>query len=277
MKINEVKTNNIITKSNIPGIDYVINPYVGCQHGCIYCYAEFMKRFAKHTGDTWGEFLDVKRFDVEKIKPAKYDGKTIMLSSVTDPYTPLEAKYQNTRKVLERLVTTNAKVSILTKSKLVERDIPLFKQFRNIHVGVSLSTLDSSVQAKTEPRASKPKERLEALRRVASHDIPTYVFVSPIFPGLTNWQEIVDYASSFTDDFRFENLNFRSHNISRILSFISSAYPDLSGLYEQVRRDSSYWDTMGADILSYCKSANVKCRVEFHQGGFTRTARKNSY
>lgn len=272
MKISEVKARSIMTKSNIPGIDYVINPYIGCQHGCIYCYAEFMKRFTKHTGDTWGEFLDVKKFDVEKIKPSKFDGKTIMLSSVTDPYTPLEAKYQNTRKVLEHLVTTNAKVSILTKSKLVERDIPLFKQFRNIQVGVSLSTLDSSVQAKTEPRASKPKDRLEALRRVASHGIPTYVFVSPIFPGLTHWQEIIDYASSFTDDFRFENLNFRSHNISRILSFISSVYPDLSSLYEQVRHDSSYWETMGADIESYCKTANVKCRVEFHQGGFSRRA-----
>jgi DNA repair photolyase len=277
MKVNEVKTVNIMTKSNIPGIDYVINPYVGCQHGCIYCYAEFMKRFTKHTGDTWGEFLDVKRFEVGKIKSGNFDGKTIMLSSVTDPYTPLEAKYQNTRKVLEHLVTTNAEVSILTKSKLVERDIPLFKQFRNIHVGVSLSTLDSSVQAKTEPRASRPKDRLEALRRVASHGIPAYVFVSPIFPGLTNWQEIVDYASSFTDDFRFENLNFRSHNISRILSFISGVYPDLAGLYEQVRHDSSYWNTTGIDIVSYCTSLNVKCRVEFHQGGFTRTARKNSY
>ncbi len=272
MKVKEVNANNIMTKSNIPGIDYVINPYVGCQHGCIYCYAEFMKRFTKHSGDTSGEFLDVKRFDVEKIKPGKFDGKTIMLSSVTDPYTPLEAKYQNTRKVLETLATTNAEVSILTKSKLVERDIPLFKEFRNIHVGVSLSTLDSSVQAKTEPRASKPMDRLDALRRVASHGIPTYIFISPIFPGLTSWQEIVDYASSFTDDFRFENLNFRSHNISRILSFISSDYADFAGLYEQVRRDSSYWDTMGADIQSYCMSANVKCRVEFHYGGFTRRA-----
>lgn len=272
MKINEVKTNNIMTKSHIPGIDYVINPYVGCQHGCIYCYAEFMKRFTKHTGETWGEFLDVKRFDVEKIKPGKFDGKTIMLSSVTDPYTPLEAKYQNTRKILERLVTTNAEVSILTKSKLVERDIPVFKQFKDIRVGVSLSTLDSSVQAKTEPRASKPKDRLDALRRIAANGIPTYIFVSPIFPGLTNWKAIVDHASSFTDDFRFENLNFRSHNISRILSFISNLYPDLSGLYEHVRRDSSYWDTMGAAIQSDCKSANVNCRVEFHQGGFTKKA-----
>jgi DNA repair photolyase len=277
MKVSEVKTANIMTKSHIPGIDYVVNPYIGCQHGCIYCYAEFMKRFTKHTGDAWGEFLDIKRFDLEKIKSKKFDGKTIMLSSVTDPYTPLEAKYQNTRMVLERLVTTNAEVSILTKSKLVERDIPLFKQFRNIHVGVSLSTLDSSVQATTEPRASKPLDRLDALKRVASHGISTYIFVSPIFPGLTSWQEIVDYASSFTDDFRFENLNFRSHNISRIFSFISSDHPNLAALYERVRHDSSSWDTMAADIESYCKSSNVKCRVEFHHGGFTRKARKNSY
>ena len=129
MKINFREAKEIITKSNIPNVDYVINPYTGCQHGCIYCYAEFMIRFTNHKGDKWGHFLDIKQFDLNRIKPHKYDGKRILLSSVTDPYLPLELKYQNTRMILEKLVDTTAEVMILTKSKFVVRDIDLFKRF----------------------------------------------------------------------------------------------------------------------------------------------------
>ena len=100
MKIDFREAKSIITKSNIPSIDYVINSYTGCQHGCIYCYAEFMIRFTGHKGDKWGQFLDIKTFDLNKIKPQKYNGKIILLSSVTDPYLPLEKKYQNTLKIL---------------------------------------------------------------------------------------------------------------------------------------------------------------------------------
>ncbi|MFX1269402.1 MAG: hypothetical protein ACFFAK_15690 [Promethearchaeota archaeon] len=99
MKIQYKEAKNVITKSNIPSIDFVINPYIGCQHGCIYCYAEFMKRFTNHKGDRWGQFLDVKTYDYDKIKPQRYNEKRILLSSVTDPYIPLELKYQNTKKI----------------------------------------------------------------------------------------------------------------------------------------------------------------------------------
>ncbi|MFW9925400.1 MAG: radical SAM protein, partial [Candidatus Thorarchaeota archaeon] len=142
MIVNQTKAKSIITKSNIPGIDYVINPYIGCQHTCIYCYAEFMKRFTGHGGDKWGEFLDVKNYDWNKIKPEKYTGKTLLFSSVTDPYTPLEVKYENTRQILEKLIGTKASVRILTKSSLVTRDIDLFKQFGDIQVGISINSLD---------------------------------------------------------------------------------------------------------------------------------------
>lgn len=181
MKVSIREAKSIITKSNIPSIDYVINPYIGCQHGCIYCYAEFMIRFTDHKGDKWGEFLDVKSFDLNKIEPKKYNGKTILLSSVTDPYIPLEIKYQNTRKILERLVGTSAEVSILTKSKLVVRDIDLFKKFKNIEVGISITTLNEDFARKIERAASKPSERLEAIKAISEAGLKTYTFISPFF------------------------------------------------------------------------------------------------
>lgn len=274
MIVNKVTSKSIITKSNIPGIDFVINPYIGCQHACIYCYAEFMKRFTGHGGETWGEFLDVKQFDWDKIKPEKYDSKTLLLSSVTDPYTPLEVKYENTRRVLEKLIGTKASLSILTKSSLVERDIDLFKQFGNIQVGISLNTLDEEFARIIEPRASKPHDRLEALRKVSDAGVSTYVFVSPIFPKLSDWVGIINAALPITDDFRFENLNFRGHNISRIMDMVAQRYPQFFDYYREIRMNPSLWNEIEEDIVDYCSIKQIRCKIEFHHGGFTKTKQK---
>lgn len=271
MIVNKVQAKSIITKSNIPEIDFVINPYVGCQHACIYCYAEFMKRFTGHEGEKWGDFLDVKQYDWDKIKPEKYDGKTLLFSSVTDPYTPLEVKYENTRRVLEKLLGTKASVHILTKSSLFTRDINLFKQFDDIHVGISISSLDDEFTRIIEPRASRPKDRIEALRIIAEAEIPTYVFISPIFPRVSDWQGIIDATLSFTDDFRFENLNFRGHNVSRIMDLVATRFPELFRYYDQVRQHPSLWDEIEEDIEAYCSMRKVGCKIEFHHGGFSKT------
>ncbi|MHA1965128.1 MAG: radical SAM protein [Candidatus Thorarchaeota archaeon] len=270
MIVNKVTAKSIITKSNIPGIDFVINPYIGCQHACIYCYAEFMKRFTGHGGETWGEFIDVKQYDWEKIKPEKYDDKTLLLSSVTDPYTPLEIKYGNTRRVLEKLIGTKAALSILTKSSLVERDIDLFKQFEDIQVGISLNSLDEEFVRTIEPRASRPQDRLRALQKISDAGVSTYIFVSPIFPKISDWESIVEAALPITDDFRFENLNFRGHNIPRIMRLISDRYPRLLDYYNEIRKAPSMWDEIEEDIEDFCGMKQLTCKIEFHHGGFSK-------
>lgn len=271
MKTNFREAKNIITKSNIPSIDYVINPYTGCQHGCIYCYAEFMIRFTNHKGEKWGEFLDIKTFDINQIKPQKYDGKRILLSSVTDPYLPLEKSYQNTRKILENLVGTRAEISILTKSKLVVRDIDLFKQFENIRVGISINTTNDSFARLIERAASKPSERIEAIKKISDAGILTYTFISPFFPEITDYKKIIERTMEFTDSYSFENLNFRPHNVPRIKRIIKEHYPTLLSKYEEIQKDRSYWDFVENDIRTYCEKKNLKYRIEFHHGGFSKS------
>ncbi len=119
MNINEVQIKSIITKSNLPGVDFVINPYIGCQHSCIYCYADFMKRFTGHINENWGDFVDVKVNAVETIKKPKLENKNILMSSVTDPYQPVEVKYKITQQILEKLLPFQPNLEILTKSSLV--------------------------------------------------------------------------------------------------------------------------------------------------------------
>ncbi|HUT81714.1 MAG TPA: radical SAM protein [Candidatus Bathyarchaeia archaeon] len=270
MNIKIIESKNIITKSNIPGIDYVINPFVGCQHGCIYCYAEFMKRFTNHGGDDWGKFIDIKKFDLSTIKPEKYTNKTLLFSSVTDPYCPIEAKYKITRSILEKLVGTKAKIDVLTKSRLVERDIDLFQLFENIRVGISLSTLDTNHAKKIEPLASRPELRIKALENIANKGIATYVFISPIFPEITDWKEIILATKHFTTDFMFENLNFRAHNIRRIMNLIIEQFPHLFDFYEEIRIDPTLWDPIENEIVAFCKIHKLNCQVAFHHGGFKK-------
>ncbi|MFX0043725.1 MAG: radical SAM protein [Candidatus Hodarchaeota archaeon] len=271
MKVEYREAKSIITKSNIPSIDFVINPYIGCQHGCIYCYAEFMIRFTGHKGDKWGHFLDIKNFNLNQIKPQKYDGKRILLSSVTDPYIPLEKKYQNTRKILERLVGTNAEISILTKSKLVVRDIDLFKRFKNIKVGISISTLNNDFARIIERAASKPTERLEAIKKVSEAGIQTYTFISPFFPEITDFKAIIEHTLDYTDQYSFENLNFRPHNIPRIMRIIKEHYPNLISKYKEIQKDRSFWDIIEENIKQYCEEMKLNYSIEFHHGGFSKS------
>lgn len=276
LKIEFREAKSLITKSAIPDLDYVINPFTGCQHKCIYCYASFMMRFTNHGGDTWGDFLDIKQFDFSKIRPNKYDGKSILLSSVTDPYTPAEKKYESTRKILEKLIGTKAKISVLTKSQLVTRDIDLFKQFENIEVGVSLNTLDSDFARKIEPFASRPIDRLKALKQIHQAGIKTYVFISPIFPKITNVQEIIEYSVDYANSFMFENLNYRPHNVGKIYDVIQQTYPEFLSFYKTLRKDPSYWEILEKQIEEYCKLHQIQYKIEFHHGGFSKKKKKRN-
>ena len=270
MKINFREVKSILTKSKIPNVDYVINPYIGCQHGCIYCYAEFMKRFTDHKGEKWGEFLDIKHFDFFKIKPEKYNGKSILLSSVTDPYLPSENKYRITRQILSHLLGTTAHISILTKSSLMKRDFDLLTQFKNIEVGVSLNTLDEHISRILEPLASHPFNRLKVIQEAKDLGLNTYVFISPFFPFITDYKHIIKQSRDFTDYYRFENLNFRPHNVPRIYHFIQQNFPQHLSFYKDLKKSPEMWDPIEEEIHTFCKKQKIPYKMSFHHGGFSK-------
>ena len=152
--IREIKAKSILTKSGIPGVDYCVNPYVGCSHGCRYCYATFMKRYTGHT-EPWGGFVDVKINAPEilqrQLKRAR-NGR-VMISSVTDAYQQIESKYKLTRQCLEILLQNQSPVDILTKSPLVLRDMDIIKKFKDIEVGITITTNDEEISRVFEANA----------------------------------------------------------------------------------------------------------------------------
>lgn len=266
MKIieKEVSVNDLITKSNLPASDYVINPYVGCPHGCRYCYACFMKRFTKHN-EKWGSFIDIKRCD-KAISRKKLQGKSVFLSSVTDCYNPYEEKYGSTRRILDQLVSIDCELNISTKSNLILRDIDLLKQCKNLKVSVSINTIDEQFK-KDMDNASSISERLNTLKVLHESGIYSVLFMSPIFPGITNFRKIMENSKDFVDKYWFENLNLRGSYKEDILDYIRKSYPELMELYREIylQGNMEYWRELAIDIEEYCNTHLIKHINYFYQ------------
>lgn len=252
MKINEIQVKSIMTKSSLPLGGYSVNPYVGCPFECKYCYASFMKRFTGHK-EPWGKFLDVKYWPEIK-NPEKYSGKQVLIGSVTDGYNPYEKKYKRTRKLLEELETSNAKITICTKSDLVKRDLDVLRKMKDVTVSFSINTIDELFRRDMD-KASSIECWLTAMKEVYEAGIRTVCFVSPIFPGITDVVEIIEKAKDFCDFVWMENLNLRGGYRSVILNYIKTKYTDLFPLYEQIynKKDRSYWKELESQMRAYAK------------------------
>lgn len=264
MIVKEVFSKAAIVKSKLPSADYVVNAYTGCTHKCVYCYAEFMKRFTNHRED-WGDFIDVKIFDTVKL-PRNIEGKYIFISSVTDPYNHFEMKYRKTREILEVLKNVPCHVGILTKSKNVLMDMALFQQFQNIEIGVSMNSIDDNFRKLTEPNASTVEERINILKTLKENNIKNYLFVSPIFPYLTDFKTIIERTKDYVDYYAFENLNLRSGYKSKVLEFIKRHYRTVFNGYADIYQNgrSGYWDELEREIVRYCEHTNIHYKMFFH-------------
>ena len=263
IKENIISTNDYVTKSNLPFCDYVINPYSGCTHACKYCYASFMKRFTGHT-EEWGTYIDIKKCD-KKINAKKLEGKAIFLSSVTDPYNAFESKYKLTRSILEQLVDVDCTLYISTKSNLITRDIDILKKFKNLQVAISINTLDEKFKADMD-RASSISARLEALKKLNENGIYTVLFMSPIFPEITNFKEIVEKSKSFVNEYWFENLNLRGAYKSTIMDYINKSYPQYMQTYDKLynKGNEKYWEDLEKEIIKYCDENKIKYTNAFY-------------
>ena len=192
VEVNEVAVKSIITPSNLPDADYVINPYLGCSFGCKYCYASFMARFAGIAESSWGNFVYAKVNAPELIKKElsgrrkdKYFGKRILLSSVTDPYQPCENRYQLTTSILQEFTSAeiDSNIEVLTRSPIVARDRDILSQLPNCEVGMTVHYIEEDEPiSMLEPRGYPMRKRLKALAQLADSGIRTYAFIGPLFP-----------------------------------------------------------------------------------------------
>ena len=250
MTVKTIYTKSVLSKSNLPVCEYSVNPYVGCTHGCKYCYASFMKRFTGHA-EPWGTFLDVKLWPEIK-NPQRYAGKELFLGSVTDPYLPQEEQYGRTRALLEQLQGSGAKLSIATKSDLILRDLDLIKTFPDARVSWSVNTLDEDFKNDMDNAVSIAR-RLAAMEAFYRAGIRTTCFVSPIFPGITDAEAITRRVKGQCHLIWLENLNLRGSFKTVIMAYIQSTRPHLLPLYQEIYNSGnrSYWETLDQQLRTY--------------------------
>jgi len=246
MKITQKEAKSVLTPSKLPGSDYVINPYSGCAFGCVYCYADFTRKFTGHMDDKWGEYVDIKintpeifekelnklsKNIVKKNEFKKGDKPVIFFGSVTDPYQGVEAKFQLTRKCLEIIsknsIKNEIKVSLLTKSPLVTRDIDIYKQIPNLEIGMTITSTDDVVSRMFESCAPPSSLRIKALKELNKEGINTYAFVGPLLPHFVANQESLDklfknIKESGTDTIWAEHINLKGKKMGRLMELVGN-------------------------------------------------------
>ena len=256
MEIKDIDVKSVMTRSNLPVSDFSVNTYIGCEHACKYCYASFMKRFTNHP-EPWGEFVDVKHWPDIK-NTSKYAGKEAFFGSATDCYQPCEKEYKRTRKLLEELKGSGVRLSIVTKSDLVLRDLDLIRTFPKARVSFSINTLDEEFKDEMDAAVSI-KRRLAAMKEIYEAGIETTCFISPIFPGITDPIEIIEAAKDRCNLVWLENLNLRGDYRVRILDWIHENHPELDSLYKEIYSTKSrqYWIDLDDRIRAYTAKENM--------------------
>lgn len=217
LQISEIECKNPLVRSKIPNTDFVINPYIGCGHGCHYCYARFMKRFTGHQ-EPWGTFVDVKINAPQRLRVLLKRKKkwhfSVLLSSVTDAYQPIERKYEVTKRIIDCFHEHQGfHLEILTRSSLVQRDLEILtlinqKPQTQITIGMSISMIDDKWRKVIEPRASSIQSRITTLSKIHEAGIRSFLFLGPFIPGISSW-EVLDEVKDFVDFVYLDRLNPR--------------------------------------------------------------------
>lgn len=257
MRITEVKCKTALSKSNLPGLDYSLNPYRGCQHNCAYCYVPNVLRIKRNE---WGSFVDV-RINIPTVLSKELKNKkpgVIAISTVTDPYQPVEKKYRLTRYCLEQLLRHDFPVCIQTKSDLVTRDIDLISKFSKAEVMFSIGTLNDTDRKILEPYSSPIQNRLDALKQFSNEGIETSVFFGPIYPTVktSDISTIIDNFIQFgATEIMIDKLNLKPG----IKDNIIEVFPPYKELIENV----SYHQKLFDEIMRVSKEKKVKAVSAF--------------
>ena len=248
VKVHEIQAKNIVTNSNLPHVDFVMNPYTGCAFACAYCYASFMGRFVDEPLSNWGNYVYAKTNAVElldaKLSKMRNKNKSIMLASVTDAWQYIDKKYELTRGLLQTLVKHNypGKIVCLTKSDLILRDLDLIKQLANVEVGFTITSTKNEVSKSLEVFAPNVEKRLDALQQFCQAGIKTYVFIGPVFPYFMNNKEELDdlfkqIKLAGNNDIYIDMLNTKDYIAHNLEPVINKQSDDVKQAYKAIKNN----------------------------------------
>jgi len=250
--VREIRCKSIINRVQGMPFSWSINPYRGCRHACVYCYARPTHEYLGLNGaDEFQEviFAKVNAPEVVRRELSKrsWRGENVVIGTATDPYQQAESKYRITRGILEAFRDFRNPVSITTKSPMVLRDLDLLEELARhapVTVHFTVTTLDDGLWRKIEPTTAMPRKRLEAMRTLKAHGIRSGVFLSPILPGITDdpahMEAVIAAAAEHGADFVFSQALRLGPGISEYyLPWLEAEFPHLVDTYRRLYRRNS--------------------------------------
>ncbi len=258
MIVREVRVRKALTRSGLPDLDYALNPYIGCTHGCIYCYARLYTD-RDDVREKWGEVVLVKANLIELLRREASSIRGVVgVGTVTDPYQPVEKEYGLTRKSLKVLLVRGLRVSIQTKSGLVTRDKDILVAHRGlVNVGFTITTLDEGAARWLEPGAPSPAERVKALEELSSAGIKTWIFYGPVIPGINDSDDVVEellrLAASTNSILYYDSLHVKPF-------MLTPSHPMREAALSVRKYD---WGRFWRRLREECKRIGVVCREGF--------------
>lgn len=268
IKIKEIICKSALTKSGVSGMTFSLNPYIGCEHSCIYCYATFIRKWRDHK-EEWGKIIEVKINICEQLrKEIKRKRGIVCIGTIGDPYQPIELKYSLTRKAIEILKEYNIEFEILTKSHLILRDLTILKDYPKATCEITLTTLNDKVRRIFEPKASPVKERMRAVEFLIKNNIYTVLFFGPILPYFSDKEEEIRKIFNFgrevgVKEILCDSLNYFSQKLKIILKNISLDKRAVD-YYLTISKDyQGYVNNLRKKILEISKDYKIPIRVLF--------------
>ncbi len=259
--MEEVWIKKGFSTSKLKGICYALNPYIGCEHACVYCYSPDILHISRKE---WRN-VKIKRNlpNVLAKELRNLEHGTVGIGTVTDPYQPLEKRYGVTRRCLEQMLRTQFPITIQTKSDLILRDLDLLKKFEDVDVGITITTIDERARTVFEPGAPPVDKRIEALNELVSRGIETWVFIGPVLPYITE-SGIGELSEKIgkVDYVYIDRLRLRAGG--QILSDISKAIEDnypqrAEKMIEEIRRGEGKFEK----IREVLESNGLEVRFEY--------------
>ncbi len=258
MRVTKVSCDKILKPCTLLTFNYQLDPYLGCEHICSYCYG------LNQAKTSWAEEILIYDDLVERLSDqlSGLEPQTIYIGMNSDPYQQSEKKYYQTRSVLELLAERGFSVSILTKSGLVVRDIELFKLMPSPSVGISLAFADEDTRKRFEKKAPPNQERLAALQKIKAAGIRTYTLICPVMPYISDLEILADMAAPYSEEIWVYSLQMNSaadQNWKNLSAVLKQYYPELVAGYEETAfsGDHAYWHGLKSEVKKIRKNQRV--------------------
>jgi len=253
-----------LSPSHLPGLDYSLNPYKGCAHNCVYCYAPPLLHMDRNRWPDVEARINIPQVLRREVKVKKPG--IVGLSTVTDPYQPAEKKFELTRKCLPLLLKRDFSANVQTKSDLVLRDRDLLGSSDRVAVGITITTLDEDLSNALEPGAPPPHRRLQAVKALAEAGIYTYVFWGPLLPSLDE-ESLPAYVEAFASHGAREIMVDMLHVKPGVTAGLSAVLPpDRAALFEQ-RLRGDYYPRILEAVERACRGRIPLTRAFADRGG----------